>query len=281
MTSVNGVARRSFFLALLTSVLVISSFLFISPSVLSMWIVGMTFLVGVVTWFVWHGISLGVSRLMIWRDIRGKNFGLFSPAEYALSPLSFKTLLRRSLHPALLSFSVTSLAYQVLGLDVTSVSQLVNLMLKCLVVLPFSGFMPAKWIIDDSEVIISKSSEKFPRNIAYFAYIDNFIDMGAIIGLTLTVARVVEQTGSAVSAFALSVVIPIFLVIFLVGPSILSTALFFRFSHVKRVYRFREKLKPMVATVRVEFKCPHCGSPLPLDGQYCITCGKKVARASK
>ena len=275
----NGVARRDFLLALVASVLVISSYLFFAPSALSMLMVGMTFLVGVVTWIVWHAISLRVSRLMVWRDIRGKNLGLFSPAEYVLSPLTFKALLRRSLHPALLSFSVTSLAYQVLGLDMTSVSQLVELMLKCLVVLPFSGFMPAKWIIDDSEVIISKSSEKFPRNIAYFAYIDNFIDMGAIIGLTLTVAHVAEQTDSATMAFATSLVIPIFLVIFLVGPSILSTALFFRFSHAKRVHIFRERLKPMVATIRVEFNCPHCGSPLSLDGQYCITCGKEVARA--
>jgi hypothetical protein len=223
---------------------------------------------------------------MVSRDIRGKNLRLFSLADYGLSPPSFRSLLRRSLYPALLSFSVTSLSYQVLGWDVTSTRDLVALMLNCIVVLPFSGFMPAKWIIDDSEIIISKSSEKYPRNIAYFEYIDNFIDMGAIIGLTLTLGRVASKIvggrpGDFVYAFGFfstyMLTTIIFLVIFLVGPSLLSTALFFRFSHVKRVHVFREKLKPIVATFFHEFQCPHCGSPLPLNGQYCITCAQKAS----
>jgi len=289
MTSADVLATRDFFLGLVISVVILSIFIVFAPG--AAYISGVLFLVGVVTWLAWHGLSMKVARLLVLSDIKGKDVGLYTAADYALSPLSFKSLLKRSLRPALLAFSVASLAYQALGWDATSVYQLGRFMFFCALILPFSVFVAAIWIIDDSEIVVAKLNEDFPRSVAYFEYLDSFIDMGAFIGLVLTVARTVASSSTPSAAFAAAVVAPLFLVILLVGPSLVSTALFFRFSYVKRVYRFREKLKPVTATAKVEFIKPSASvvptstaSPTPQSARpasYCVNCGAPILEMSK
>jgi len=144
-----------------------------------------------------------------------------------------------------------------------------------LVVLPFAVPMPAKWIIDSSEITVFKTSEKHFRSIEYFEFMDEFISVGCMIALALTIAQLVRAEGNPFDAVA----IPLLMIILVVVPSLLSTALFFKFSFVKRVYRFRKSLKPVEANIHIEFKCPKCSSPLRPDEEYCTACGKKTVAA--
>lgn len=252
-------------------------FFFIYPSTISILIVGMVVGIGLLMWLTWHVGTVNVAKLMILRDTRARDVSLASLGEYEFSPLSMKSVLRNSLYPALMSFTVVSLTYRALGIQIVTVQGIVDLMLRALLVLPFSLIVPAKWIIERSNIIVLKSSERLPRPLGYVEYIDNLIGFGAAVGLVQTIAQVVEAEPE--KAFGLSVAIPLFIAILLVSPSLLSTALFYKFSFVKKIQRFRQTLKLADVDIHhLELECRKCRSLVRFDGRtrYCNTCGVKI-----
>lgn len=266
-------------------------YVLIAPSLMSVIVVGIVLGIGLVTWLIWHVTSLRVAKVMVWRDTKRKDVRTLRLSEWTPPRLNMKSLLRLSLLPALLSFSAVSFVYQVMLVEISSLDQIVYLMLYSLIVLPLLPLLPAKWIISSSQVAISVPEERMPRPIYYPKEMDNLIDIFAAFNLVLTIAGVVSASSEDLSrAFGLSVAIPLLLTILLLSPSLLGTVLFFRFSFEKKVRNFIDSMKPIDTTVNIQFTAPaqvpqphptrptaafcvNCGSELSPHTRYCPRCG--------
>ena len=264
------VSGRSFYITLILF-LVLTIISFLLEAVLTIMMV----IMGLAMWGLWHTLTSKVSTFAVIQEIRRKKFRLIIPTNYEPSNLGPLSLLVHSFYPAIFSFSVFSLAYKVLGIDVNSLEVLLEFIAYAFVILPLTVFIPVKWIIKISGITVYKPGI-LQKSFIFVGYLDKFIGIGSVLALVLTVTKSV--LGAPNPADALSSVFA-FLAIFLlftIAPSILSTALFFRVSVSKILPKLYAGLNPSEAKIHVEFRCPDCDSPINLDEIYCSKCGRKI-----
>jgi len=231
--------------------------------------------IGIAMWIVWHISGRRIASLIARRDVKRRDVKLISPAKYEPERIGVKGLLRLSFYPNLLSFSLLSLAYQIMGLEVGSPSELLDFMVNTLFILPFTIFIPAIWIVEHSGIVVVRPGE-YPRPLSYLEIVGDFIDIGSIIGFVLTVGLALRASESLFDAFGwITAFIFIFLLMMLI-PSLLATALYLRISLLGAVQAFRERLLLYDVDIQVEYRCPVCNSPLSLEERYCSGCGRVI-----
>lgn len=240
-----------------------------------LFIVGLFIGLGLAMWVVWHLVGRGIAALITRRDVRRGDARLISPASYEPERLGIKGILKLSFYPNLFSFSLLSLAYQILGLEVGNPSELLDFMVNALFILPFTLFIPAIWIVENSGIVVVRPGE-YPRPLSYLEIVGDFIDIGSIIGFVLTVGLALRASESLFDAFGwITAFIFIFLLMMLI-PSLLATALYLRISLLRAVQAFRERLLLYDVDIQIEYRCPVCNSPLSLEERYCSECGRVI-----
>jgi|GEM_PF-4307007 len=231
--------------------------------------------IGIAMWIVWHISGRRIASLIARRDVKRRDVKLISPAKYEPERIGVKGLLRLSFYPNLLSFSLLSLAYQVMGLEVGSPSELLDFMVNTLFILPFTIFIPAIWVVEHSGIVVVRPGE-YPRPLSYLEIVGDFIDIGSIIGFVLTVGLALRASESLLDAFSwITAFIFIFLLMMLI-PSLLATALYLRISLLRAIQAFRERLLLYDVDIQIGYRCPVCNSPLSLEERYCSECGRVI-----
>ena len=264
------VSERSFSIALISFIL-ITIVSFYLDTVLTI----MMIIMGLGMWILWHILTLRVSKFAVLQETRRKNFRLVIPAKHVPSSLGSFSLIARSFYPALFSFSVFSLAYKVLGIDVNSFEVLLEYVAYAFVILPLTVVIPVKWIINISGITVYKPG-LLQRSFVFIGYLDKFIGVWSILALVLTVTKSVLVVPNLVDALSSVLAFLALFLLFTIAPSILSTALFFRLSLSKILPKFYAGLNLPEANIYVEFRCPDCDSPINLDETYCSKCGRKI-----
>jgi len=240
-----------------------------------LFIVGLFIGLGLAMWVVWHLVGRGIAALITRRDVRRGDARLISPASYEPERLGIKGILKLSFYPNLFSFSLLSLAYQILGLEVGNPSELLDFMVNALFILPFTLFIPAIWIVENSGIVVVRPGE-YPRPLSYLEIVGDFIDIGSMIGLVLTVGLALRASGSLLDAFGwiMAFLFIFFLMMFI--PSLLATALYLRLSLLKAIQSFREGLLLHDVDLEVGYRCPNCRAAVSLGERFCPECGRSL-----
>ncbi len=266
------VTGRDFVISLLiVAVITLGSFYFFGD----LFIVGLFIGLGLAMWIIWHLVGGRVAGLIARRDVKRRDVRLISPAKYEPERLGIKGFLKHSFYPNLFSFSLLSLAYQILGLEVGNPSELLDFMINALFILPFTIFIPAIWIVENSGIVVVRPGE-YPRPLSYLEIVGDFIDIGSIIGLALTVGLALRASGSLIDAFGWIVAFLCIFFLMMFIPSLLATALYLRLSLLKAVQVFRERLLLYDVDLEVEYRCPNCRAAVSLGERFCPECGRPL-----
>jgi len=230
---------------------------------------------GLMLWVVWHISGPRVARLIARRDVKRRDVKLISSISHEPERFGLRGVLRLSFYPNLFAFSLLSLAYQILGVEVGSPSELINFMVYAFFILPLTIFIPAIWVIENSGIVVVRPDE-YPRGLAYLEIVGDFIDIGSLIGLALTVGLALRASESLLDAFTWVIAFLVVSFIVMLIPSLLATSLYLRLSLLRAVQAFRERITLYDVDVDIEYRCPSCGAPITLGERYCPECGRAV-----
>lgn len=265
------ISNRDFSLALLLVAILFIPSLYLSEDPLFM--VELMLGMGVVMWIIWHISGRRIVGFLARRDVKRRDAKLISPATYEPEGVGIKGLLRLSLYPNLLSFSLLSLAYEIMGLEVGSPSKLVDFMTNAFLILPFTILIPAIWVVENSGIVVVRPGD-YPRGLAYMEFVGDFIDIGSIIGLAITVGLALRGSEDLLDALTWFLAFIYFFFVVMLAPSLLATTLYLRLSLLKAIQHFRQGILLYDVDIRVEYRCPVCNSPVSLDEKYCSECGR-------
>ena len=250
-----GISWLSLVVAILLAVLVYLSdkLLFVTFSV-----------IGVVSWAVWHLLTMRASHLLISR--RFKNSILIS-VPLRVGKLGFKETMKLAFLPTLFIFSVTSLVAEIIDYPIETFEGLVTAVVAIILLLPVAFFVPAKLVIESAGILaISKDSV---NSLTAYPYIDEFLGFGAILSLALIMGKYAVTVREP--AYALGVLLAFFC--FILYPSLISSILYAEITYFKAVRWLKSRLRPLAAELTITVSCYHCGYKLSGVETVCPNCG--------
>ncbi|RLE75641.1 MAG: hypothetical protein DRJ44_05460 [Thermoprotei archaeon] len=212
------------------------------------------------TFIGWHFLTKKFSFMLLPKDARK---GIAVLVGQRGEPLKSKTF-RIMFFSSLATISIISLIFGVLGYPLETYEGLLYTFIYSWFILPFTFFVPAKSIVEESGIYFVDLKKNVSRKATIIEYLEEFIDIGAVLAFITIIAHITLDPS-----------VVFFLLVFIFSPfypALLAAILFEKFSYSKNLQNFIKKSNPVKANIQLELTCYNCGLRLEGREKVCPLC---------
>lgn len=220
--------------------------------------------IGLATWLIWDIFSTKLVKIYVFKNLSGRKEEWMEVVrledkvkERGLRP-HFIDMLLDSFTLTLLTYSIIVLGLElvpVVEVDTASVEGLANTVQYSWILLILLSILvgPSQWLFDALDLRIYNKKVMIVEKASPFRYLDEFIDVFALLGFLLTIRNVSYKVTGGKNMFGFSKIYfasqtALFLFILywlsMLTPSLLATLLYYKFSITRHVSEVLRELKP-------------------------------------
>jgi len=235
-----------------------------------LYILGMILIMSFVTFIVWHIFGDKVACRLIPKSVLKENILIRGKPDF--SKVTLKKFLWNSFLPTLFCFSFISLLYQILGIEVRTVRDLIYESLYSFLLLPFSVFLIARILLERANLKFLDLKDVNVQKVLGYEYIEEFIGFGSVLGFLLTFGQVFSSNLNPAFVIGYNIV----LMSILWYPSAIALFLFYKISFTKKLVGLMSRIRGRYYTIGILFRCPNCNTVLLGNEVKCPNCGTQL-----